>query len=155
MTDTASFYGAAAGAIPLLYIALAVEERSGTAIDDLVDLLVEDEATRPIAATVLRGVYLFVVAAVLLTGVAAAFVGLAHPEARLVFASGYTAWFVAVALGFGGILLTIQPFLGIVLGLLKRQGASRAFSLHALVVALVFALLVVYLVWGVAWALVH
>lgn len=154
MADSTSFYGAAAGAIPLLYIALAVEERAGTFIEDLVSIFV-DEEDRPVAVAVVRGAYLLVVASVLLSGVAAAFVGLAHPRWDLNFHVGYTAYFVAAALIFGGGLLVVQPFLSIVLSVVKRMQLSRSASALAVGAGLAGALIVVYFVGFLIWALVH
>jgi hypothetical protein len=153
MTDGAAFYGAAAGAIPLLYIALAVDERASRVVEGLVTLFMDETPNRPVVIAVLRGLYLAVVTAVLISGAGAAFAGLAHPEWGLRFAQGYTGFFVAVALAFGGGLLVLQPFIGGVLEALKQSKSSKRTSGRALAIALGLALCALYLAAAVTSAL--
>ena len=155
MTDGTAFYGAAVGAIPLLYIALAVEERASRLVEGLVSTFMDDEPQRVVKIAVLRGIYLTVVTGVLLSGAAAAFVGLAHPEWDLDFSVGHTGSIVAVSLIVGGAVLVLQPFLGGVLELLQQTQLAKQTKGVVLGVALFAALIALYWGYFVIWALLH
>jgi hypothetical protein len=157
MTDGAAFYAAAAGAIPLLYLTLTVQDRSeGSDIfQQLAEQFVADPAQRAVVAGLLRAVYLLVVASVLLTGVAAAFVGLSHPRWGLSFKVGYTGFFVAAALAFGTGVLVLRAFLELVLTAMSGSDLSPTFRLYVLVGALVLSTSVLVGVGSFVTALLH